>query len=324
MENVAILVSKTILYAVPLLLGALGAMFSERSGIINIAIEGIMVFGSLFGALFITGAIADSTFAENYPQLVVFVAMFISGITGLVFSLLLGYASIKLKADQVITGTALNIFAPAFVILVAYAVVQIGVSRITLPDFINLSAESFGIDSTTIPDWVDILLFRNLYLTTFIAIIILVISYVALYKTRFGLRLRACGEHPQAADSVGINVIRMRYTGVAISGFLAGLAGFSFAIANGGVHSSDVLGYGFLAIAVMIFGNWKPFRILFAALFFSFFKIIAVFATTLETASGDNLLPTFGLVSDAVDNMYKMIPYIITLVALAFTSKNSR
>jgi len=316
MDVVAILISKTILYAIPLLLGALAGMFSERSGVINIALEGIMIIGSLFAGIFLSGAIIDSGFAENAPQLVVLLTMIVSGLAGLVFSLLLAFAAIKLKADQVISGTALNIFAPAFSVLLIYSLTYVGNSKIPFPDLVNLNAGSFGIDSANIADWVNTLLFKNLYLTTIISIFILVISFMVLYKTKFGLRLRACGEHPQAADSVGINVIKMRYTGVAISGFLAGIGGFAFAMANGSVHQSDVLGYGFLALAVMIFGNWKPFRILFAALFFSFFKTIAVLATTIS------FLPTFGLIK--VENLYKMLPYILTLLVLAFTSKKSR
>lgn len=316
MDIVAILLSKTILYAVPLLLGALAGMFSERSGIINIALEGIMIIGSLFAGIFLSGAIIDSGFAENAPQLVVFLTMLISGLAGLIFSLLLAFAAIKLKANQVISGTALNIFAPAFSVLMIYALTYTGNSKIPFPNLVNLNAESFGFDSTEMLVWVNTLLFKNLYLTTILSVFILIIAFVVLYKTKFGLRLRACGEHPQAADSVGIKVVKMRYIGVAISGFLAGVGGFAFAMANGQIHQSDVLGYGFLALAVMIFGNWKPFRILFAALFFSFFKTIAVLAGTIS------FLPKFGL--DNVENLYKMLPYILTLVVLAFTSKHSR
>ncbi len=316
MDVIAILLSKTILYAVPLLLGALAGMFSERSGIINIALEGIMIIGSLFAGIFLSSAIIDSGFAESAPQLVVLLTMVVSGLAGLLFSLLLAFAAIKLKANQVISGTALNIFAPAFSVLLIYALTYTGNSKIAFPDLVNLNAASFGLDSTNMANWVNTLLFKNLYLTTIISVLILFASFVVLYKTKFGLRLRACGEHPQAADSVGISVTKMRYIGVAISGFLAGIGGFAFAMANGSVHQSDVLGYGFLALAVMIFGNWKPFRILFAALFFSFFKTIAVLASTIS------FLPSFGL--DKVENLYKMLPYILTLIVLAFTSKKSR
>ena len=316
MDIFAILISKTIVYAIPLLLGALAGMYSERSGIINIALEGIMVFGSLFSALFLTRGIMATPLGQTHPQLVIFFAMLVAGVSGAAFSLLLGFAAIKLKANQVISGTALNIFAPAFAILLAYAMISQGVSSIRLPRGIVMNAAFFGLDVSTFPNWVNIMLFSNLYLTTPISIIILIISFFVLYKTKFGLRLRACGEHPQAADSVGIKVIRMRYIGVLISGFLAGIGGFAFAMANGSNHEPNVLGYGFLALAVMIFGNWKPFKILIGALFFSFFKTIAVFAATLQ------FLPSFGL--NKVDNLYKTLPYIITLIVLAFTSKKSR
>lgn len=316
MDVVAIIISKTILFSIPLMLGALAGMFSERSGVINIALEGIMIFGSLFAAIFITKAMVDTPLAENHPQFVVFLTAIIAGLSGLIFSLLLAYAAIRLKANQVITGTALNIFAPSFAILVAYAVITLGVSDIPIPNLIKFSASDFGLDPTQIPNWVNTLLFKNLYLTTFIAFFAVAIAFVVLYKTRFGLRLRACGEHPQAADSVGIKVLRMRYIGVAISGFLAGIAGFSYSMANGGVHQADVQGFGFLALAVMIFGNWKPLKILFAALFFSFFKTIAVVGSTLPG------FPDFGL--QHVEYLYRVLPYIITLVVLAFTSKSSR
>ncbi|HPJ23295.1 MAG TPA: ABC transporter permease [Bacillota bacterium] len=316
MDVVAIIISKTILFSIPLMLGALAGMFSERSGVINIALEGIMIFGSLFAAIFITKAMVDTPLAENHPQFVVFLTAIIAGLAGLIFSLLLAYAAIRLKANQVITGTALNIFAPSFAILVAYAVITLGVSDIPIPNLIKFSASDFGLDPTQIPNWVNTLLFKNLYLTTFIAFFAVAIAFVVLYKTKFGLRLRACGEHPQAADSVGIKVLRMRYIGVAISGFLAGIAGFSYSMANGGVHQADVQGFGFLALAVMIFGNWKPLKILFAALFFSFFKTIAVVGSTLPG------FPDFGL--QHVEYLYRVLPYIITLVVLAFTSKSSR
>lgn len=316
MDIIAIIISKTIVYSIPLLLGALAGMFSERSGVINIALEGIMIFGSLFAAIFLTQGIADTVFAANNPQMVVFVAMMISGIAGVVFSLALAFAAIKLKANQIISGTALNIFAPAFAILLAYALIRHGVSSVSLPKLIKITSDSFGIDSSNMPFWLKTILFKNLYITTPISILILLISFFVLYKTKFGLRLRACGEHPQAADSVGIRVSRMRYIGVSISGFLAGIAGFSFAMANGGSHEPDVLGYGFLALAVMIFGNWKPFRILFAAVFFSLFKTLAVVASTIS------FFPSFNLKN--VDYLYKMLPYVITLVVLAFTSKKSR
>ena len=138
-----------------------------------------------------------------------------------------------------------------------------------------------------------------------------------LYKTRFGLRLRACGEHPQAADSVGINVYKMRYAGVLISGFLGGVGGLAYTLAAGSGFNSDVGGYGFLALAVMIFGNWKPLPILGASLFFALFKVIAALNATLT------FLPKFEGVKE-ISNFYQMLPYIVTMIVLIFTSKNSQ
>ena len=142
-----------------------------------------------------------------------------------------------------------------------------------------------------------------------------------MYKTRFGLRLRACGEHPQAADSVGINVYKMRYAGVLISGFLGGIGGLAYTLAAGSGFNSDVGGYGFLALAVMIFGNWKPLNIAGAALLFGLFKCIAAAYTSLDiNGDGVYLLAQIGISA----HFYQMLPYLITIIVLAFTSKSSR
>ena len=158
------------------------------------------------------------------------------------------------------------------------------------------------------------LLFQNAYITTYLGFAILAVAAIVLYKTKFGLRLRACGEHPQAADSVGINVYKMRYAGVAISGALAGIGGLVFVIPTSTQFNATVSGYGFLALAVLIFGQWKPARILFAAFFFGLMMTIA------SVYSGIPLLNGLGIPSD----IYKMVPYAATLVVLAFTSKNSQ
>ena len=158
------------------------------------------------------------------------------------------------------------------------------------------------------------LFFQKTYITTYIGIAILIAAAFVLYKTRFGLRLRACGEHPQAADSVGVNVYRIRYAGVMISGALAGLGGLIFVVPTSTNFNATVSGYGFLALAVLIFGQWKPMRIFLAALFFGLMKTIAA------AYSGIPLLKELRIPSD----IYKMIPFIATLVVLAFSSKNSQ
>ncbi|TXJ12687.1 ABC transporter permease [Brachyspira aalborgi] len=303
METIYFLVQQTMLFSIPLLLVALGGMFSERSGVVNIALEGIMIIGAFTGIFFI------SRFGNLFsPTITLFIAIIISALSGLIFSLLHAYASINMSADQVISGTALNIFAPAFAIYVTRAI-QV-VQQIS---FVN----NFRIESVPVLGNIPIignLLFKNAYITTYLGFIILALSWFALYKTRFGLRLRSCGEHPQAADSVGINVYKMRYFGVAISGALAGIGGLVFVIPTSTNFNATVAGYGFLALAVLIFGQWKPIRILYAAFFFGLMKTLA------SAYSGIPILSNLPI----SNSVYKMIPYITTIIVLAFTSKNSQ
>jgi len=314
MTEISLIIGTVILWSVPLLIGALAGMFSERSGVINIALEGIMIVGGLMGVVALS-SMSDSAWAIAHPQWAALVGFLIAGLAGAVYSLLLSFAAVNLKADQTITGTALNIFAPAFAVILAWSIQGVGYTDIDVPSMYYITPATFGLDATTVPIWLRYILFRNSTLSLPIAIVIFIVSYILLYKTKIGLRLRACGEHPQAADSVGINVYRMRYLGVTISGFLSGIAGLAFALALK-EFTGEVLGYGFLALAVMIFGNWKPLNILFAAIFFSLFKSIGALASSLA------FLPTFGL-SDSM-YIYKLLPYVLTLTILAFTSKKSR
>ena len=303
METIYFLVQQTMLFSIPLLLVALGGMFSERSGVVNIALEGIMIIGAFAGIFFI------SRFGNLFsPTITLFIAIIISALSGLIFSLLHAYASINMSADQVISGTALNIFAPAFAIYITRAI-----QTVQQISFIN----NFRIESIPILGSIPIIghfLFKNAYLTTYLGFIILILSWFLLYKTRFGLRLRSCGEHPQAADSVGINVYKMRYFGVAISGALAGIGGLVFVIPTSTNFNATVAGYGFLALAVLIFGQWKPLRILYAAFFFGLMKTLA------SAYSGIPILANLPI----SNSIYKMIPYITTIIVLAFTSKNSQ
>jgi len=297
------LVQQTMFFSIPLLIVALGGMFSERSGVINIALEGIMVMGAFAGILFIN---AVQQFIPGQPVLLL--AVIVSMLTGIVVSLFHAYASINLKANQIISGTAINMLAPALAIYIARMI-----RTVQQIPFVN----QFRVEK--VPLLGDIpffgpLLFRNTYITTYIGSLILILSVFFLYKTRFGLRLRACGEHPQAADSAGINVYAMRYCGVMISGALAGLGGLVFVIPTSIEFNPEVSGYGFLALAVLIFGQWKPGRILAAALFFGFLKAIA------SSYSGIEFMRAIPIPS----YVYKMIPYIATLIVLAFSSKLSQ
>ena len=297
-----LLLQYTLIFASVLLLVALGGCFSEHSGVINIGLEGIMVMGALGGALMMKFLPAGTS-----AFLVVLLTVLASILLGLIYSLLLAVAAVNFKADQTLVGTAMNLLGTAAATVFVKAM--------------NTAADPDNVSST-----IQYLDGRKAFLVDIggfefnwcmlLAVIALVIAYVVLYKTRFGLRLRACGEHPQAADSVGINVYRMRYAGVLISGVLGGLGGIVYIIA--GVSEwkfeNGVAGFGFLALAVMIFGQWKPTRIALAALLFGFFRALG------NVYSGFDLLSSLNLPS----SVYNMLPYIISLVVLAFTSQKSR
>ena len=318
------LVQQTLIYAVPLMIVALAGVFAERSGIINLALEGIMIFGAFIGVLFVrlmqgSAAVLAAQHSGNWAAMqgLELLAMLVTAAMGAVFSLLLSFASINLRADQTIGGTALNQFAPAFAVVMTWAIQGQGLTTISIPSWVRITRETFGLAPVDGPSFWNNLIFKYFYLTTPVAIVLFIAAYIVMYKTRFGLRLRACGEHPQAADSVGINVYKMRYAGVLISGFLGGVGGLAYTVAAGSGFNSDVGGYGFLALAVMIFGNWKPFPILASSLFFALFKVIAAYSSSLS------FLPKFEGVKE-VSNFYQMLPYIVTMIVLIFTSKNSQ
>ena len=261
------LVQQTLIYAVPLMIVALAGVFAERSGIINLALEGIMIFGAFIGVLFVRTMQGSEVFAAakaagDYATLqgLEIMAMVVAALLGAIFSLLLSFASINLRADQTIGGTALNLMAPALVLFL----IRIIANQNTLQMATGDAASWFMIKKTTLgyakTDDLGFLgntFLHKVYLATYICIIIFVVLSILLYKTRFGLRLRSCGENPQAADSVGINVYKMRYAGTTISGALAGMGGFVYALTTANCTANgDVAGFGFLALAVMIFGNW--------------------------------------------------------------------
>ena len=314
MSILADVLSATVLFAVPLLLVALGGMFSERSGIINIALEGIMIVGALCSTLYLRAADL-SGFGPANPQEAMAIAILIAGSSGVLYSLLLAFASVNLKADQTIGGTALNMLAPAFAITLTWAIQGQGQTNILIPTWTRITQETLGIAAQD--TFFQNFLFKSMFLTTPVAIVLFAVAVVLLYRTKFGLRLRACGEHPQAADSVGINVYRMRYAGVMISGFLGGIGGLAYTLAAGSAFQSAVAGYGFLALAVMIFGNWKPWNILGASLFFALFKILGSYSSSIP------FLPKFESIK-ASEYIYLMPPYIVTMILLILTSKRSR
>ena len=326
------LIQQTLLYAVPLMIVALAGVFAERSGIINLALEGIMIFGAFIGVLFVNlmqnfDVFTNAVRMGNWMTLqgLEIMAMLAAAAMGALFSLLLSFASIHLKADQTIGGTALNLMAPALVLFFVRILANQNTLQMKTGDaasWFMIKKSTFGIDKSTDLGFFGETFLNKVYLATYLCIILFVVLSVLLYTTRFGLRLRACGENPQAADSLGINVYRMRYTGTTISGALAGMGGFVYSLTTANCTSNgDVAGFGFLALAVMIFGNWKPLNIALASLLFGLFKCIAAAYSTLDiNGDGIYLLKELGISS----HLYRMLPYLVTLVVLAFTSKKSR
>ena len=326
------LIRQTLIYAVPLMIVALAGVFSERSGIINLALEGIMIFGAFVGVLFVRlmqqAAVFDAAKAAGdfwTLQGFMLLTMLAAAALGSLFSLLLAFAAINLKADQTIGGTALNMLAPALVLFFVQIIAKQNTLQMAKGDsasWFMLKKSMMGYGRTQQMSFLGETFLNKAYLATYLCVIVYVVLSILLYKTRFGLRLRACGENPQAADSLGINVVKMRYAGVSISGALAGMGGFVYAMTTANCTSNgDVAGFGFLALAVMIFGNWKPLNIALGALLFGLFKCVAASYSTLDI-NGDGIyyLKELGLNA----NFYRLLPYVITLLVLAFTSKSSR
>ena len=303
------LIQQTMIYAVPLMIVALAGVFAERSGIINLALEGIMILGAFIGVLFVnimqTNHVYDAAKAAgDWMALQGFelLAMLVAAIFGAIFSLLLSFASVNLRADQTIGGTALNLMAPALVLFL----IRIIANQNTLQMATGDAASWFMIKKTTLgyakTDDLGFLgntFLHKVYLATYVCIIIFVVLSILLY-----------------------NVYKMRYAGTTISGALAGMGGFVYALTTANCTANgDVAGFGFLALAVMIFGNWKPLNIAGASLLFGLFKCIAAAYSSLDI-NGDGVywLAEIGISS----HVYRMLPYLITLVVLAFTSKKSR
>lgn len=304
MDNLYFLVQQTMFFSIPLLIVALAAMFSERSGVINIGLEGTMVIGAFAGTMYLH--IRGSQGLEN-NQMSLIIAILISVVAGLAYSALHAFASINMLADQTISGTALNMFATAFTIFVARSMV--GVQQV---DFTG----NFRITKVPLLGEIPIIgpmLFQNVYLTTYLGFLILVLAAFVLYKTRFGLRLRSAGEFPQATDAAGVSVTKVRWSGVLISGALGGLGGLAYIVPISTEFNGTVSGYGFLAIAVLIFGQWKPKLIALAAFFFGILKAISAAYT------GIPFLYELGIPKV----VYQILPYVTTIIALFLTSKKS-
>ena len=297
-----LLVQYTLIFASVLILVALGGCISEHSGVINLGLEGIMVMGAMGGALAMRYLPAGS------PAIVIILGVVLAAaLIGMLYSALLAVACINFKADQTIVGTALNMLGIA-----AATVIVKAINTAANPDDVS-SVIQYAIPKQALLVNINGFEFNWFMVITLVALILV---YVMLYKTRFGLRLLACGEHPQAADSVGINVYKMRWAGVLISGALGGLGGIVFITAGVSEWRFEygVAGFGFLSLAVMIFGAWHPIKIALAALLFGMFRALS------NVYMGFDLLASLNIPSQ----VYIMLPFIISLIVLAFTSEKSR
>lgn len=291
-----------IIFTIPLLITALGGLFSERSGVVNIGLEGLMVIGAFSGALtiyYLQGTWPHSTF-------VLWIGLLAAMVAGILFSLLHAFASINLSANQIISGTAINLIATALTVFLARNITGSGNIRIT-SGFAPMDIPVLS----SIPILGD-LFFTKTYPTTWFILAVLVLSTFILYKTKYGLRLRSCGEYPQAAEAAGVNVRAIRYSGVIISGAFSGLGGALIIVTYAGEFTGTVSGLGFLALASLIFGQWRPYGVLAATFFFGF-------ASTIANVS--QVIPEFAVIPPII---LKIFPYVVTLLALVVFSKSSQ
>lgn len=300
-EIIELLVSSSLMYSAPLILTAIAGCFSERSGIVNIGLEGIMIMGAFSSSVF------NLTFAGVFGSMSPWVGLFVGGVIGLLFSIIHAVATINWRADHTISGTVLNLAAPGLAIFLTrmiYDRAQTG----PLP-------EPFGLSNIPILNKIPIIgdiFFTNISGPAYLGILTAVISWFIIYKTRFGLRLRSVGEHPHAAETVGINVYAYKYAGVLISGFLGGIGGAIQAQAISNEFGfTTIAGQGFMAMAAMIFGKWNPIGATGAAIFFGFAQSLARVGHYIPVVQN-------------VPSVYlQILPYILTIVILvAFIGKS--
>lgn len=302
MEIINFIAKYFMYFFTPLLVVAISAMFSERSGIIHMALESVMIWSCMWGVLclqWLNGLVPG--------QIRLLIALLFSGVMGIILTLLLGVAAINLNADQNIVGQALNTFAPAFCIFFA-RMLQDGSEHLGIPK------EDLLIENIPVLGDIPVIgpmLFNKVYSINYIAILIFIISWFVINKTRFGLRMCACGENPQAAESLGINVQKYRYAALIIAGFIGGMGGLMFILPVATAFSQTVAGYGYLAMSVLIFGQWRCGKIFLAAAFFSLCKTLGNAYTIIPFLNNLGLPSAF----------YSSLPFIFTCVALALTSK---
>ena len=290
-----LLVSSMLIYSAPLIFTSIGGTFSERGGIVNVGLEGIMVIGAFSGVVF------NISFANTFGTLTPWIACLVAGLVGILYSLIHAVATINFRADHVVSGTVLNLIAPSLAVFLCRVFYGKGQT--------DTISQTFGRFSFPILKDIPVIgkiFFDNTSLVAYVAIILSLASWFIIFKTRFGLRLRSVGEHPQAADTLGINVYLMRYIGVMISGFLGGIGGAVYAqsISNN-FAVTTIAGPGFIALAAMIFGRWNPIGAMLSSLFFGLSQSLAIIGAQ---------LPIFS----SIPSVYlKVAPYVLTIVVLA-------
>jgi len=291
----------TLIFSTPIIITAIGGMFSERSGVVNIALEGMMMIGGFFAATAIVFLEkSDGWVGTSAPWLALLIGLIAGGLVSLIHA----YLSVNLGADQVISGTAINLLAGGLTIYLSQIIFNQQRTETFQAGFIKTTYAGLS----KIP-LIGPALFTNIYPTVYLALILVLVSWFVLYQTPFGLRLRATGEHPHAVDSMGINVYKMRYIGVVLSGCFAGLGGavmvltFDTQYTAGSIH-----GIGFIALAALIFGQWKPAGLLGASLFFGFSQILGIYATS------------FDFLSKIPAEYFNAFPYVLTVIALVVFS----
>lgn len=290
----ALIVSSTLVYSAPLIFTALGGTFSENSGIVNVGLEGIMTMGAF------TSIVFNLSFSSTFGTATPWLGALLGGIVGIIFSLLHAVATVNWRADHVISGTVLNLMAPPLAVFLVKAIYNKGQT-----ENINQNFGYFSFPGLANIPVIGPIFFKNTSAPAWVAIILSIFLYWVLYKTRFGLRLRSSGENPQAADTLGINVYKMRYTGVLISGFLGGIGGAVFAEAIAGNFSvSTIAGQGFMALAAMIFGRYNPIGAMLSSLFFGFTQSLSIIG---DQIPGISSLPSVYL---------QIAPYVLTIIVL--------
>ncbi len=296
-----LVISSTLVYSAPLIFTALGGTFSERAGVVNVGLEGTMIMGAFAGVVF------NLTFAGQFGGLTPWLGLLAGAVIGLIFSLLHAVATVTLRADHIVSGTVMNLMAPALGVYLIKLMYGKGQT--------SMIAENFGYWNVPVLSKIPVIgtiFFTKTSATAWVAIIIAFVASWVLFKTRFGLRLRSVGENPQAADTLGLNVYALRYTGVLISGVLGGIGGALFAQSIAGNFSaSTIVGQGFMSMAAMIFGRWNPVGAMAAALFFGFSQSMAIVGAQLPVL---NQVPSVYL---------QVAPYVFTvLILVVFFAKS--